>query len=142
MQAEGLGSTEDFSAFTYHLLRLCLCVCYSVVPDSLRPPWTVACQAHLSMKVSSQESWIEQPFPSPEELPDPGIEPRSPVLQPPGKPHTIFTMYLNKLSLKKKKKLMQPRQSIGNFPSSSMVRIHLPMIETQVRTLSLEDSLE
>ena len=44
-------------------------------------PWTVAHQAPLSMEFSRQEDWSELPFPSPGELPDPGIEPRSPTLQ-------------------------------------------------------------
>ena len=33
-------------------------------------PWTVACQAPLSMGFSSQEYWSRLPFPSPEDLPD------------------------------------------------------------------------
>ena len=44
-------------------------------------PWTVACQAPLSMGFSTQEDWSGLPFPSPEDLPDPGIEPGSPALQ-------------------------------------------------------------
>ena len=52
-----------------------------VVSDPLRPPWTVAHQAPLSMGFSRQEYWSGVPFPSPEDLPDPGIEPKSPVLQ-------------------------------------------------------------
>ena len=38
-------------------------------------PWTVACQAPLSMGFPRQEYWGELPFPSPGELPDAGIEP-------------------------------------------------------------------
>ena len=56
-------------------------------------PWTVAHQAHLSMGFSRQEYWSGLPFPSPGDLPNPGIKPRSPALQadtltsePPGKP--------------------------------------------------------
>ena len=56
-------------------------------------PWTVAHQAPPSMGFSRQEYWSGLPFPSPGDLPDPGIEPRSPALQadaltsePPGKP--------------------------------------------------------
>ena len=56
-------------------------------------PWTVACQAPLSMGFSRQEYWSGLPFSSPGELPDPGIKPRSPGLQagsllsePPEKP--------------------------------------------------------
>ena len=55
-------------------------------------PWTVDLQAPLSMVLSRQGYWSELPFPSPGDLPNPGIEPRSPTLQadtlssePPGK---------------------------------------------------------
>ena len=44
-------------------------------------PWTVAYQAPLSMGFSRQEYWSGLPFPSPGDLPDPGIEPRSPAFQ-------------------------------------------------------------
>ena len=54
--------------------------------------WTVAYHAPLSMGFSRQEHWSGLPIPSPEDLHDPGIEPRSPTLQadaltsePPGK---------------------------------------------------------
>ena len=43
--------------------------------------WTVAHQARLSIGFSRQEYWSGLPFPSPGDLPDPGIEPRSPTLQ-------------------------------------------------------------
>ena len=48
---------------------------------TLVAPWTVAHQAPLSMGFSRQEYWSGLPFPSPEDLSDPGIEPRSPALQ-------------------------------------------------------------
>ena len=55
-------------------------------------PWTIAYQAPRSMGFSRQECWSGLPFSSPGNLPDPGIEPRSPTLQanalpsePPGK---------------------------------------------------------
>ena len=61
--------------------------------DSLMTPWTVACQALLSMEFSRQEYWSGLLFPSPGDLPDPGTEPTSPALadrffttEPPGKP--------------------------------------------------------
>ena len=44
-------------------------------------PWTIACQDPLSMGFSKQESWSRLTFPSPRDLPDPGIDPRSPTLQ-------------------------------------------------------------
>ena len=57
-------------------------------------PWSVAHQAPPSMGFSRQEYWSGLPFPSPGDLPNPGIEPRSPILQadaltsePPGKGH-------------------------------------------------------
>ena len=60
---------------------------------TLCDPWTVAYQAPLSMGFSRQEYWSGLPFPSPGDLPDPGIKPRSPTLQvdaltsaSPGKP--------------------------------------------------------
>ena len=57
----------------------------------------IAYQAPLSMGFSRQEYWSELPFPSPGDLPDPGIEPGSPALQadslptePPGEPKKYF----------------------------------------------------
>ena len=44
-------------------------------------PWTVAYQALLSMGFSRQRYWSGLPFPSQEDLPDPGMEPWSPTLQ-------------------------------------------------------------
>ena len=44
-------------------------------------PWTVAHQAPPSKGFSRQEHWSGLPFPSPGDLPDPGIKPRSPALQ-------------------------------------------------------------
>ena len=43
--------------------------------------WTVACQAPLSTGFSRQEYWNGLPFPSPRDLPDPGIKHASPALQ-------------------------------------------------------------
>ena len=48
---------------------------------TLAAPWTVACQASLSIGFSRQEYWSGLPFPSPGDLPNPGIEPGSPALQ-------------------------------------------------------------
>ena len=42
-------------------------------------PWTVACQAPLSMGFSRQEYWSELPCSPPGDLPNPGIESTSPV---------------------------------------------------------------
>ena len=43
-------------------------------------PWNVAYQASPSTGFSRQEYWRGLPFPSPENLPNPGIEPGSPTL--------------------------------------------------------------
>ena len=66
---------------------------------TLATPW--ACLAPLSMGFSRQEYWTGLPFPSPRDLPDPGIEPGSPALQADslqtelwGKPHFIYTVTL------------------------------------------------
>ena len=78
-----------------------MCVC-SVVSDSVTL-WTVAHQAPLSMGFPRQEYWSRLPFPTPGDLPDPGIEPTSLVSSalaggyfttvPPGKPFIILQYY-------------------------------------------------
>ena len=40
-------------------------------------PWTIACQAPLSMGFSRQEYWRRLPCPPPGDLPDPGVKPGS-----------------------------------------------------------------
>ena len=62
-------------------------------------PWTIAYQAPPSIRFSRQEYWSGLPFPSPGDLPDPGIEPQSPAFQadaltsePPGKPPNIHSV--------------------------------------------------
>ena len=59
--------------------------------------WAVAHQAPLSTGFPRQEYWSGLPFPPPGDLPDSGVEPRSPTLQadsllsePPGKPHLLY----------------------------------------------------
>ena len=61
-------------------------------------PWTVAHQAPPSTGFSRQEYWSGLPFPSPGDVPNPGIKPRSPALQAdaltselPGKPFSIYS---------------------------------------------------
>ena len=61
--------------------------------NSFVPPCTAVCKAPLSVGFSRQEYWSGLPFPSPGDLPDSGIESRSPALEadaltskPPGKP--------------------------------------------------------
>ena len=71
-----------------------------------------------SMEFSRPEYWSGQPFPSPGELPNPGIKPRSPALQadslpagPQGSPRTEYML------AKKNKK-----QTNSDFPASPMVK--------------------
>ena len=63
--------------------------------------WTVSCQAPPPMRFSRQGYWSGLPSPSPEDLPDPGIKPRSSALQadcllsePPGEPRVTKEEYL------------------------------------------------
>ena len=62
----------------YHMCVLCL---VAQLVQLFVTPWTVAYQAPPSMGFSRQEYWIELPFPSPGDLPDPGIKPQSPAFQ-------------------------------------------------------------
>ena len=71
---------------------MCACSVTSVVSDSATP-WTTAHQSPLSTGFSRQEYWSGLPFPTPGDLPKPGMEPASPALAgellpllPPGKP--------------------------------------------------------
>ena len=64
-------------------------------------PWTVAHQDSPSMEFSRHEYWSGLPFPSPGDLPNPGIEPGSPALQadalpsePPGNLPRLISQYI------------------------------------------------
>ena len=52
-------------------------------------PWSVACQAPLSMEFSRQEYWSGLPCPSPGDLSNPEIEPGSPALQADSSPSEL-----------------------------------------------------
>ena len=60
-------------------------------------PWTVACQTPTSMEFSRQEYFSGLLFPTPEDLPDPGIKPASPALA--GRLFTANTTYYVKYFL-------------------------------------------
>ena len=91
---------------------VCVCVCVCMVfyiyththththVHFFATPWTIACQAPLSMEFSRQEYWSGLSFPSPGDLPDPEMELASPALAsgffttvPPGKP-SIYALLL------------------------------------------------
>ena len=103
-------------------------------------PWTVALQAPLSMWFSRQEYWNRLPFPSPGDLPDPGIEPTSLVspplagrfftTMPPGKP--FFLPLLQALRLSR----LLPTL-LGFTPSETRIQYsqHLSVLITVVRTV-------
>ena len=71
--------------------------------DSFATPWTVAHQAPLSMGFPRQEDWNELPVSSPEDLPDPKIEPMSAmtgrflITEPPGKPKISLFYWIKHL---------------------------------------------
>ena len=63
-------------------LSCCVCLCEFLSHVQLFvTPWTIACQAPLSTEISRQEYWSGLSFPSPGDLPNPGIKPGSPALQ-------------------------------------------------------------
>ena len=84
--------------------------------------WTAAHEAPLSMEFSRQEYWSGLPFPSPGDLPDPGIKSGPPALQadylpsePPGKPNKTNKMMdtqVSKLLKKQVHKLSQGQLSV------------------------------
>ena len=81
------------------------------VSNPSQPPWTVACQAPLSMGFSRQEYWSGLPFPSPGDLPNPGIKPRSPALQADDPPTELWRKP-KKLGVRLKPGPQRPRKTI------------------------------
>ena len=79
------NSYQSMRCKTYRY-SVCVCLCVlgtycKVMSNSCATPWTVAHQTPLSMESSRQEYWSGLPFPSPGDLPDPGIKPGWPALQ-------------------------------------------------------------
>ena len=79
-----LDTAEQVHVLSFFSLQrqefLC-CLVTNVIYDSFVIPWTIGCQAPLSMEFSRQEYWGGLPFPSPEDLSNAGIKPGSPTLQ-------------------------------------------------------------
>ena len=105
----------SYVALALNILYVCVCVreresvSHSVMSNFVTL-WTVVCQAPLSMEFSRQEYWSGQPFPSPGDLPHPGIKPRSPAVQadslpsePPGNRRVYVKLSLTEVSRKKTK---------------------------------------
>ena len=86
-----MGPRKPGFPWQHHLQRI-LCLSLSGV-RLFAIPWTIAPKARLSMGFPRQEYWRGLSSPPPGDLPNPGIEPRSPTLwvdslpiEPPGKP--------------------------------------------------------
>ena len=143
--AGGFSTTEP--PVTCHVLVTQSC-------PTLCNPWAVAHQAPLSMGFSRQEYWSGLPFPSPEDLPDPGIEPRSPSLQadaltsaPPGRPR--FNPWVGKIPWRRKWQpipVLLPGEShgqrslMGSSHSSVQSLSHVQLFATP-RTAARQSSL-
>ena len=92
-------------------LSVYCCVLCSVMSDSFATPRTGAHQAPLFTRFYKQEYWSGQPFPSPGDLPKPGIEPRSSALQGYSLPAEPQGSLCNEASIKKKKTKIQSWES-------------------------------
>ena len=88
----------------------CLFVCL-VMNDSFATPWTVACQAPLSMGFPRQEYWSVLPFPSPRDLPDSWLKP-TPLVAP-AWAGSFFTTEPPGLPLKMEYILVQGKNAYG-----------------------------
>ena len=102
--------------------------------NSSMTPWTVAHQAPLSMGFSRQEYWSGLPFPSPEDLPNPGIKHVSAgrflTTKPPGKPNQAHTgLFVC---------LIFVRQSISPGPSE-INRYSVPIFKKLMISIYLTD---
>ena len=94
---------------------VCMCVISCFIVSNSAILWTVALQAPLSMGFSRQEYWSGLPFPSPGDLPDPGIRLRSPALQVdslPSEPPLLFIEWLTVSNYMPMKKIMEKKKSV------------------------------
>ena len=82
------GNGQTITMYSVGLLLMHVCMRTKSYLTLLGPPQTVAHQAPLSTGFSRQEYWSGLPFPSPGDLPNPGIEPTSPL--PPALAGRIF----------------------------------------------------
>ena len=81
------NGTQGLCMFNPYFNYICVCVCvcvfsHQILFKSFVIPWTVAHWTPLSMGFPRQEYWSGLPFPSPGDLPDPGIEPTAPATSP------------------------------------------------------------
>ena len=102
-----------------------------VVSNPFATPWTVAHQAPLSIGFPRQEFWSGLPFPSPGDLPDPGIKPASPAWQAGSLPLSHLGRLHRNYYLIHEASLVA--QAVKNVPAKQ---------EMQVWSLGREDPLE
>ena len=100
---------------------------HSVMSDSVTP-WTVACQAPLSLEFSRQEYWSGLPFPSPGDLPDAGTEPRSPALQENSLPSETLHYLNNSVTNVFRHFFIGKYFFLGFMHSSELDRVYSPRI--------------
>ena len=84
LHLEPPGQAYSFMAIISEVAQSCPTLCDPVDCSPPGPP---------SMGFSRQEYWRGLPFPSPGELPDPGIEPRSPALQADSLPSEFLSIF-------------------------------------------------
>ena len=110
------------------------------------PPWTIVHQAPLSMRFPRQEYWSGLPFPTPEDLPNPGIESACSCTEPPalrldslllshwGSPLFYYTP-LQKLKVKSKVYSLENSLEISEVLSGYSLPEFSPSVETSITPL-------
>ena len=101
---------------------------HSVMSNSFVTPWTVACQAPLSMGFPRKEHWNGLPFPSPGDLPDPEIEPEIEPVSPDLAGGFFTTEPLGKLSLLCGSLLLFKEENCSDLATSSQICQPFPRI--------------
>ena len=76
LSSSSSSSSRDVMYNMRNIINTLWCSAASVISDSATL-WATACQAPLSMGFSRQEYWSRWRFPSPGDLPDPGLKPTS-----------------------------------------------------------------
>ena len=123
-----------------YTLKIHLCMLSRSVTSDSVTPWTVACQAPLSMGFPRQEYWSGLSFPTPGDLPDPGIKPTSPALA--GRLFTTEPPVSFSLSDAATRKLTITRQLVFDFswtvpPRPSQGCLSFPLQFPKVRSNQL-----
>ena len=130
-------SSSQCHLFLYAFVCVCVCGSRSVVSNSATP-WAAAHQAPLSKGFSRQEYWSGLPFPSPGNLPDPGIKPTFPALQvasllsePPGKSPQFSDIIKIPLSLGRKLRYTDLPLQASICPAT-VIPLRIAILVTQI----------